>query len=73
VLLLVFRSRHLALLRLIVLTTHKPEIAKPGMLVRAVAPFNNELLLLIVWQTSRTLPHSQCMLARRGLVINYAG
>jgi hypothetical protein len=46
--------------------------AKAAMLVRAVAPFNHELLLLIVWQTSWTLPHSQCMLAGRGLVMVYA-
>jgi len=44
---------------------HKPEVAKPGMLVRAVAPLNHEQLLLIVWQTSRTLPYSQCTLLGR--------
>jgi hypothetical protein len=39
------------------------------MLVRAIAPLlNHKLLLLIVWQTSRTLPHSQWMLAGRGLL-----
>ena len=48
-------------------------VAKPEMLVRAVALLNHELLLLIVWQTSRTLPHSQCMLARRGPMMVYAG